>query len=404
VDWLKKYVGVALLILVLLSACSRAPIKERAEALRKVSAPDLSDDLALSGTSEGLLEAVRIEIIHFEKQSPTAELTFAEEKYTAAEYLAGLRNLEKQIGEKGADRGALFKAIEEQFDFYQVYGEKSWGDVFMTGYFEPVLKGSKKKKPPFTQALYKTPEDLLLLDLNTFDGKYQHDRKLRARLEGNRVVPYYTREEIDSRGVLNGKKLELAWVDVLEAHALQVQGSGVIEFEDGTSMRLGYAEKNGQRYEPVGKFIKGGLPPGTELNALSIDSYLRSLSELERQAYLNRNPSYVFFREAEQNAITAMGVPATSGRTIATDPRWFPKGALCFLKGSRPQFASDADTQPKEWTPFSRFVFDQDTGGAIQGSGRLDLFVGRGKLAGREAGFHKQRGELYYLAPKRERK
>lgn len=371
--------------------------------MRRVSAPDLAllkDDLPL----EPLLAAIETEVQYLQSVPNRQTFTFGERTIPKDQYLAGLKKF-VELARATPDRDEFFKRVGKDFEFYEVYGDQTWGDVFMTSYFEPVVPASKKKTKTLTQPLYAQPSDLLAVDLSLFDEKFAGERKYRARVENGKVLPYYSREEIDVKGALKNKKLELFWVDPVDAFTLQVQGSGTLlvarKKGEPEIVRVGYADKNGQRYESVGKFFKGLIPPD-QLTWHSIETYLRSLPPAEMQQYLNLNPSYIFFKVMDKPAITYLGVSATEGRTIATDPKYFPKGALGFLVAQKPRFASPKDTVPASWEPLARFVLDQDIGGAITGGGRLDLFWGRGDEAKQHAGVIKQHGNLYYIAPKAE--
>ncbi|MEO5970247.1 MAG: MltA domain-containing protein [Bdellovibrionia bacterium] len=375
--------------------CARAPLQNQKEAMRRVAAPEIQDDLPLPT----LLNAVEAEIRYLEGDVAPHEFLFGEEYFTKAEYLSGLHRLLK-IGRAAVNSADFYRAVETEFDFYEVYGQNDWGQVFITSYFEPHIQGSLQKTERFSTPLYKAPEDIIGLDLALFDKKYATDRKLRGWLVNKTLLPYYSREEIDSKEALQGKKLELCWVDTLDAFILQIQGSGTVDLGNGKYFYINYAEKNGQPYEPVGKFVKDFIPKD-DLNLYTIENYLRKLPKEEMQSYLNKNPSYVFFRNSEQRAITYLGVPGTGGRTIATDPKFFPKGALAFLSFDKPVFPMPESEKPSSFEPVSRFVLDQDIGGAITGGGRVDLFWGSGEESKRYAGVMKSFGTLYYLAPKR---
>ena len=388
---MKKLIPLIYLIAVLLcflTGCTRKPPKDASQAMRLTQRPPpLRDDLPLSE----LMDAIGAEITQLARAPESTVLRFGPAVYTRAEYLKGLQRL-VELGKSARSPGEFTEKVGREFDFYEVYGQQSWGDVFMTSYYEPVLQGSLKPEGSFTQPLYSTPEDLLSLNLAAFDPKFADERKLRGRLVNRAVVPYYTREEIDARGALRNRRLELCFVDPIDAFNLQIQGSGTVKLADGRELRLNYAEKNGQPYQSIGNFLRKVIPAG-QMNMPSIEAYLRRLDAANLQRTLIQNPSYVFFKLANQNALTAFGVPATAGRTIATDPRYFPKGALAFLVSPRPKDGAGEE--------ISRFVLDQDVGGAIKGAGRLDLFWGRGGDAGAHAGQVQQRGTLYYLAPKR---
>lgn len=376
------------------SACTRPPLTSIENVTRAAKAPKLADDLPL----EPLLSAVSLQAEELLKRPGHQKFIFGDRVYTKEQYVAGLRRF-VELGRSSASTEAFLKSVADEFDFFEVNGEKGWGDAFISSYYEPILEGSLRKSAKFNQPLYKTPEDLVSLDLVPFDEKYSLDRKLRGRLVERKLVPYFSREEIDGQGALAKRKLELCWVDPLDAFFLQVQGSGTIHLTGGKSLRLGYAEKNGHRYESIGQFLKDVLPP-EKISLQTIERHLRTLSEEEMRRILNLNPSYVFFQELEKNAITSFGVPATDGRTVATDGRFFQKGTLAFLSSTKPVFDSAEAIEPAEWIPFSRFVVDQDIGGGIKGGGRLDLFWGSGPEAKRFAGVMKQPGRLYYLAPK----
>jgi membrane-bound lytic murein transglycosylase A len=387
-----------------LGGCARAPLSgpnDRASALRRTSAPAelVRDDLPLSA----LASAVRAEITYLEAHAGAGgPWTFGARTLTSAQYVAGLRQFaelaERAVALPDADRGARFAdSVREAFDFYEVYGREGWGDVFVSSYYEPLLEGSAKKTARHSRPLYAVPADLVSLDPGAFDPKYRDDRKLRGRLGKSPLgtpafLPYYTREEIDSQGALAGRKLELAWVDPWDAFLLQIQGSGTVRLAGGRTLRLIYADKNGGRYDSIGKFVRDRIAPA-EVNLQAIEDYLKRQTPEEAQRLLNLNASYIFFKPSTESAVTQLGVSATDGRTIATDARLFPKGALAFLSSPKPEAPGDGEA-------ITRFVLDQDVGGAITGPGRLDLFWGRGDPAKLSAGRIKQRGRLVYLAPK----
>lgn len=387
------------LLLLFLSACARVPLKGPDNAMRITSAPkppsELKDDLPIPP----LLKAIEDQIQFIEKSQSFSDFNFGGDHFTKSEYLSGLRRF-VEIGRSASNTTELYEKATEEFDFREVYGKENWGEVFMTSYFEPLIPGSKKRTPIYSQPLYTTPPDLLTIRLHDFDPNKYENKSLRGRVLENRVVPYYSRKEIDSDQKLARKKLEICWVDPIDAFYLQIQGSGTVEFQSREKIHVNYADKNGHPYEPVGRQFKKIIPP-EQLNLHTIEAQLRKLPQDELQKILNSNPSYVFFRKLDQSALTSMGVPATDGRTIATDAKYFPKGALAFLIFDKPEFDQPEDLQAARFTPTSRFVLDQDIGGAIQGGGRLDLFWGRGSEAKHYAGVIKHSGKLYYLTPKR---
>jgi membrane-bound lytic murein transglycosylase A len=282
--------------------------------------------------------------------------------------------------------------FETNFVPYRVANGDGTTQGLVTGYYEPLLRGSRSKTSPFLYPLYAPPDDLLVIDLTAVNPDLKNMR-LRGRLDGRRVVPYFSRAEIDG-GVAPVAGKEIVWVDdPIEAFFLQVQGSGRVKLENGDLLRVGYADQNGHPYQSIGRWLvdKGELSL-PEASMQGIQKWARSnpqrLSEL-----LNQNPSYVFFRElpsAEGGPPGAQGVPLTPERSIAVDPRFVPLGAPVWL----------ATTRPNSSVPLERLVVAQDTGGAIRGAVRADFFWGFGPDAGREAGRMRQQGRMWVLLPR----
>ncbi|MDR3352034.1 MAG: MltA domain-containing protein [Zoogloeaceae bacterium] len=270
-------------------------------------------------------------------------------------------------------------------------------DGLITGYYEPLIRGRRARDAQNTVPVLGVPADLLIIELGDLYPDLKH-RRLRGRLAGNRVLPYWSREEIDARletlpqHEWPGKPL--LWVqDPVEFFYLQIQGSGRVELPDGSRVRIGYAEQNGHPYASIGRLLveAGELKP-EEASMQGIQLWGRTHPERLR-ALLNRNPSYVFFRvqeHSEGGPIGALGVPLTPGRSLAVDPRYIPLGAPVWLQTSYPN-------RPQ---PLRRLMLAQDTGGAIKGGARADFFWGFGKAAGEEAGRMRQEGRLWVLLPK----
>ena len=379
------------LLPVFLLSCARLPIRNEESALKKTSPPLLTDDLPL----DSLITAIGSQIQYLEHQGSVRTFRFGKDVFTQADYLEGLKKL-IVFREQSKSNTEFYEKVKTSFDFYEVYGQATWGQVLITSYYEPVIFGSKHKTDFFDTPLYRSPDDLLNLNLKPFDSKYDPDRILRARITGNDILPYYSRREIDEGFALRGKKLEICWVNPVDAYFMQIQGSGTVQFEDGTSFNLVYANKNGHRFisDVMYEKILAQLPKGTNLSVPEHERFLKSLDRKELQIYLNTNPSYVFFKVSSERAITFLGLPATAGRTIATDEKYFPKGAIAFLEFKKPNLE-----EPTKEISTSRFVLDQDVGGVIKGTGRVDLFLGRGNEMKPE--LFKGEGRLYYLAPKR---
>jgi membrane-bound lytic murein transglycosylase A len=267
--------------------------------------------------------------------------------------------------------------------------------VLFTGYFEPTIAGSLTPDDHYRYPIYGVPDDLVNIDLAKFRSKYKGER-LVGRVQGKRVVPYHSREEIDSGDVLAGKGYELAWVaNPIDIFFLHIQGSGRIRLPDGEFLRINYAGSNGWPYRSVGRLlIEEDHIPKEVMSMQAIRKHLLKHPEQTTEV-LNHNPSYVFFRKADEGPLGSIGVVLTAGRSIATDSRLFPRGALAFIECEKPIFAQDGVILG--WQPFGRYVLNQDTGGAIKGAGRVDLFWGNGPYSRIAAGHLKHEGSLYFL-------
>jgi membrane-bound lytic murein transglycosylase A len=291
-----------------------------------------------------------------------------------------------------SDTSAIRNYFEQHFKVYRATNPDGSQSGLITGYYEPLLHGSLSPSPPSIYPLYAPPDDLLTIDLGAVVPETKNLR-LRGRLEGNKVVPYYSRAEIESgRAPLKGKAL--VWVDdAIEAFFLQIQGSGRVELKDGSMLRLGYADQNGYPYRSIGRYlIDQGELRASEASMQGIQAWARA-HPTQVATLLNQNPSFVFFRilpNQQGGPIGALGVPLTNERSIAVDARFIPLGAPVFLSTTRPN--SDA--------PLARLMFAQDTGGAIRGPVRADFFWGFGAAAGRKAGRMRQQGEMWVLLPK----
>jgi len=255
---------------------------------------------------------------------------------------------------------------------------------------------TESSKYPFP--LYSKPDDMINIYLKEFNPKYKGERII-ARLYNGDILPYFNRYEIDGKGLLREKGLEIAWVsDPVDIFFLQIQGSGQIRLENGQTIRVNYAASNGRPYRSIGRLlIDEGVIPGKEMSLNKLREYLEAHPQ-ERDRILNYNESYVFFRIVEDGPLGNIEVPLTQGRSIATDSRLFPKGGLAFIITEKPVINESGDII--EWKSLSRFVLNQDTGGAIKGSGRVDLFFGKGKKAEIGAGNMMHNGKLYFLIKK----
>jgi len=281
--------------------------------------------------------------------------------------------------------------FERRFLPHRVRNADGSGTGTITGYYVPDLKGSRTPSSHYRWPLYGLPDDLLVIDLRSVYpelGSY----RLRGRLDGRRVVPYWTRGEIDATDApLQGN--ELLWVkDPVELFFLHIQGSGRISFEDGSKVMVNYADQNGHPYRSIGRYLlEHGEMTRDQMSMQNIRAWVRKNPE-KAPLLLGENPSYIFFRELDPSFASppgAMGIPLTPGRSIAVDPRTIPLGTPVFLSTIWP--GSD--------DPLCRLTVAQDTGGAIKGGVRADFFWGLGEEAGQLAGRMKSDGRLWVLLP-----
>ena len=289
----------------------------------------------------------------------------------------------------------LHQFFELNFTPYQVINGDDSDSGLITGYYEPLLHGSRTQSARYAYPVYAAPDDLLTIDLGNAYPELKSMR-LRGRLDPatRRVVPYYDRAQIeDGSAPLAGR--EIVWVDdPVDLFFLQIQGSGRIKLDTGQTIRLGYADQNGYPYRSIGKRL-------VDLGELSLDQ--ASLDGIKDWAkhnpdklreLLDYNASYVFFRETPDNTaggpLGAFGVPLTAQRSLAVDARIVPLGAPVFL----------STTWPNSAKPLKQLMLAQDTGGAIRGGVRADFFWGFGAEAASRAGSMRQTGRMWVLLPK----
>jgi peptidoglycan lytic transglycosylase A len=286
--------------------------------------------------------------------------------------------------------------VRTHFEFYRSAGRE--GGTLFTGYFEPILEGRRRPGGSFVYPLYRRPGDLIEIRLGDFGGEWE-GTTIYGRVAGGQLVPYYTRREIDGDRALDDRGLEFAWLeDPVARYFLQVQGSGILRLEDGTELHVGFAGSNGRPYTSIGRLLvdDGSLPTG-QATAPAIAAFLRAHPE-RRDDILFRNERYIFFRRVDAGPIGRLGVKLTAGRSIAVDVSLYPLGALAYVETEAPLV--DSAGQPSGRRPLRRLVLAQDSGAAIAGPGRVDLFFGSGDAAGLEAGMMSSRGELYFVVPR----
>ena len=263
----------------------------------------------------------------------------------------------------------------------------------VTGYYEPLLKGSRRPSSKFRVPLYRVPTDLITVDLASVYPDLATIR-LRGRLQGGKIVPYPSRAEITASNALRGH--ELLWVDdPIDAFFLQVQGSGRVQLDDGRITRVGYGDSNGHPYRSIGRWLVDQGELTLDLASMQGIKAWAALNPKRLNQLLDQNPSFVFFRELPLGDPAAgprgaLGAPLTPHASLAVDTRFIPLGVPVMLRS----------TDPSTGAAFSRPMMAQDTGSAIRGPLRFDYFWGYGAEAGEKAGRQKHEGSAWVLTPK----
>ena len=361
--------------------------------MQRISAysyPKFSDDLEYNG----LQHSISMSLSYLYKIPPDRVFVFGKDRYDTRHMIRSLEHFLEYIAQNPASK-ELKKFIRSHYLVYRSVGRDGRGEVLYTGYYEPHLSGSLNQSAEYQFPIYARPDDLMSIDLSLFSEKYSGE-KIIGRLTENTVVPYHDRKEIDTEGVLKGKALALAWVkDPVDIFFLQIQGSGKIYLENGDVINVHYHTTNGQPYRSIGKLlIDEEKIPLEQMSMQKIRAYLHEHPQ-EMDAVFNYNPSYVFFKIEPEGPLGNINVRLTPGRSIALDRKIFPAAALTYIETEKPLI--DGTGNIDGWTKCSRFALNQDTGGAITGAGRADLFWGSGHYAEIAAGHLKHPGKLYFL-------
>jgi membrane-bound lytic murein transglycosylase A len=292
-------------------------------------------------------------------------------------------------GDEPAARG-FFESV---FAPYVLVSSETGEIGLVTGYYEPVIEGSRAPTEINRTPIFGLPEDLVVVDLAAMNPELRNLR-LRGRLEGRRLVPYYSRAEIESRGLAFQAPV-IGWTaDPVELFFLQIQGSGQLQLDGGERIRIGYADQNGHPYRSLGRhLVERGELALEQASMQGIKAWAAANPERLQQA-LNHNASYVFFRELPdaRGPIGALGIALGPEYSLAVDRRFVPLGAPVYL----------ASTYPLSQAPLERLMAAHDTGGAIRGVVRADFFWGSGPQAGESAGRMRQQGRMWLLWPRGE--
>jgi membrane-bound lytic murein transglycosylase A len=383
-------------LLMFVSGCTyfiKAPVVTKETSLKKLRPaqyPRFTDQL----NYENLEQSIQRSLAYLRRLPHDSCFYFEDDTFTARHMIASLEFFSEFIHQNPSNQ-ALNQFITSNFLVYQSVGGNRKKEVLFTGYYEPVIQGSLSRDDEYRYPVYAVPPDLITIDLSLFSERFK-DEKIIARYDGKTVIPYYDREEIEKNSRLQETVDVLAWTnDPIDLFFLQIQGSGKIRLNDGRTIHIHYHATNGHPYRSIGRLlIDEGKIPKEEMSMQKIQAYLNETpSEINR--ILNYNKSYVFFKVETEGPIGSLQEKLTETRSLALDRRIFPPGALSYMEAQRPRV--DEAGQIVEWTDFNGFILNQDTGGAIRGPGRADLFWGSGAYAKIAAGHMQHTGKLYFL-------
>ncbi|MFO0838799.1 MAG: MltA domain-containing protein [Phycisphaerae bacterium] len=356
------------------------PLPPGALALRKIAPEDYPDFSRAFANLAGLEQSIQLSLSYLAK--PSSQRYFPYGDIPHARAVASLKTFLDLIHTVRSGE-QLDAEIRRRFDVYQSIGCDDAGTMLYTGYYTPIFDGRKRPDGVFRYPLYALPPDLVK------DGE---GRTQGRRTPQGQIVPYYSRREIEERGLLRGR--EIAWLkDPFEAYVVSVQGSAKLRLADGSLWELGYAGNNGHNYVPIAQsLIADGVLTAAELSLQHmIDFFRQNPDKITR--YTWSNPRFIFFQEVGGGPFGSIGVPVTAYRSLATDKDVFPRACLAFIDTQLPvpRAGRIADV------PYAGFACDQDTGGAIRAAGRCDVYLGVGDSAGALAGRTWAEGRLYYV-------
>jgi membrane-bound lytic murein transglycosylase A len=349
-----------------------------------------------------LIKAAKKAIKYLQSLPPTKTIHLADRDYAPAALIDSAQAL-IDIAQTSRNTDEFDAQVRQAFDVFESAGNDGQGRVVFSSYYQPVLRASLKKSAAYPYPLYKRPADMVEVDLGSFDKKYGDGYLLGRVGKDKRVTPYFTRDEIDRRKALAGKGAEVAWLkDRFDALDLHIQGSGILKLPSGRQLLAKYAGTNEHTYGSVGLLlVKAGVFSRDEITHDKLRDYLRANPETEGWI-LAQNPRYTFFDLAPlpedgepPGAAEQSLVPA---RSIAIDSTVVPLGALTFFSAPAPQ--ADKEGRLLGVFPSARFAFALDTGGAIKGPGRVDIYAGHGPQAETTARHQWSEGKLYVLVKK----
>lgn len=355
--------------------------------LNKNQLPDFSDDMAF----QSFLSAAENHLEFLQKKEKNTPIVLGEYQYSINQAIQSIREFSAEIRRTPSSE-ELQRYIGENFEVFQAGGRKTKGkrEMLVTGYYEPVFAGSLTRTGPFIYPIYSPPEDLVSRKI---EGK-----NLTGRMTAEGFTKYWTRAQIETENVIEG--YELAYLkDPFDAFLLHVQGSGRIRLRDNSIRTVRFAASNGHPYNSIGKLLVDEKKLTLdEVSVPRIREYLNH-HPAQLQRILHHNPRYIFFNWGDDNPPKgSSGVFLTPGRSIAIDHNALPDEMIGFLSSRKPVI--DNKGKVTGWIPMNRFVFPQDSGSAIAGTGRVDMFWGYGEYARAAANTMKEPGRLYFLIRK----
>jgi len=399
--------ALALAAAVLLAACDREPERDKAEAPAEDPAPSVALDTpagltltpvafsALPGWDSdrvaAALPALQRSCDKLAGRDPGLAMGPKGYAGTVADWKPACAALE----DLAAGDGAGLREVLSSYFIPLAMATPEGDQGLFTGYYEATLEAARQRGGPYQYPLYAPPADLVTLDLGRFDRALD-GKRIVGRVAGDDFVPYHGREAI-AEGALDGRAEVLLWADdPVDVFFLHVQGSGVATLPNGETQRLGYAASNGRAFTAIGRaLIRSGAMTSKDVSMQAIRDWLRAHPD-QAQALMHRNARYIFFREIDgAGPVGAQGVPLTARRSLAVDPDFVPLGAPLWLE-TRVPAPDSGDPEP-----FRRLMVAQDTGKAIQGAIRGDVFFGHGEAALARAGRMKHRGRTWLLLPRR---
>ncbi|NQZ00823.1 MAG: MltA domain-containing protein [Bdellovibrionales bacterium] len=344
-----------------------------------------------------LIRAIDLHLAYWSRRS-TKVISLGGFRYSGSDYLSALKTAKSRL--------KAGRSVSETFtQLFEVVARAEQGAEYralLTSYYEPVIQASKFRNERFFQPLYEKPDSLVSVSLKSYERVFPRwslwqvpaPNRMRGRLtDGNTVVPFYSRKQIDTQGLLTGQAKVIGYVDPVDAFFLQIQGSGSLRFGADKMQTVSYANQNGHDYFAIGRALLNVIPR-EKMSMAAIREALMAMEPRQRYEFMNLNPSYVFFRKLKGRGQTSLGTEVVDGRTLASDPKSYPRGHFSLL-----QFrVKGLGLKIKDVA--SQVVVHQDTGGAIKGALRADLFWGRGAEAESIAGKVKNPARIFVLVPK----